>query len=77
MATHAALNDFCMIVSGASWWSRYKAHGILGAAEPSFNEVAVAGVVLPVLLFAASLGGDLVYKYGMGLSAAKSAKKEQ
>ncbi|KAK6347568.1 hypothetical protein TWF718_005406 [Orbilia javanica] len=77
MAAHAGLNDFSIIVSGASWWARYKAHGILGAAEPGVNEVAVAGVVLPVILFAASLGGDLVYKYGMGFSAAKSAKKEQ
>ncbi|KAF3081160.1 hypothetical protein TWF569_011687 [Orbilia oligospora] len=77
MAAHAALNDLCVIVSGSSWWSRYKAHGILGAAEPGVNELAVAGVVLPVLLFAASLGGDLVYKHGMGFSAAKSAKKEQ
>ncbi|KAK6334372.1 hypothetical protein TWF730_003587 [Orbilia blumenaviensis] len=77
MATHAALNDFCIIVSGISWWGRYKAHGIFGAAEPGVNEVGVAGVVLPVILFAASLGGDLVYKYGMGFSAAKSTKKDQ
>ncbi|KAK6518978.1 hypothetical protein TWF281_003669 [Arthrobotrys megalospora] len=77
MATHAALNDISIIVSGVSWWSRYKAHGILGASEPGVNEVGVAGVVLPVMLFAASLGADLVYKYGMGFSAAKSSKKDE
>ncbi|KAF3934772.1 hypothetical protein ABW20_dc0108468 [Dactylellina cionopaga] len=83
MATHAALNDLLIIASAVSWYGRYKSDGLFGELKtgrggvPSGMDYLISGVVVPVLFYTASLGGDLVYKYGMGFSVAKSGDRKR
>lgn len=69
MAKHAALNDLVIVLSAISWYRRYKVEGIVGAeGVPGGFDHLISWVIIPVLFYTASLGGDLVYNYGMGLN---------
>lgn len=71
---HAAINDIVIAASAYSWWCRRQA-GSVEMLKEGLNPVAYEpqgwmvgmSVVLGVaILFAANLGGTLVYHYGMG-----------
>ncbi|EWC45917.1 hypothetical protein DRE_04924 [Drechslerella stenobrocha 248] len=69
LAAHAGLNDLVILVSAVSWYGRYQAYGLVADAPPRGLDHLISALVVPVLFFAASLGGDLVYKHGMGFAA--------
>ncbi|KAF3928381.1 hypothetical protein ABW21_db0207576 [Orbilia brochopaga] len=78
MATHAALNDLVVVTSAFSWYGRYKASGLVAETAPRGMDVVISALIIPTLFYTASLGGDLVYKHGMGFSAGSAdAKKKQ
>ena len=69
---HAALNDVAFLASLYSWWTRRGNVGLV----PSDLNVLISGVLFPVLMYSASLGGRLTYNYGMGMNLA-GGKKEK
>ena len=71
---HAALNDVVLIASGWYWWTRRQAISLNTA--PEAWQVGLGAVLGVVLLFAANLGGTLVYNYGTGFRAARSKGKQ-
>ncbi|KAK6335358.1 hypothetical protein TWF696_002138 [Orbilia brochopaga] len=77
MATHAALNDLVIIVSAISWYGRYKENGLVAEAAPRGMDYVTSALIIPTLFYTASLGGDLVYKHGMGFSAASTDAKKR
>jgi uncharacterized membrane protein len=72
---HALINDVTVLAAVANWWSRRNRPMF----EPSSANILVSCVLaLPATLFAAHLGGKLVYNYGMGFTGAQAkAKKGQ
>jgi uncharacterized membrane protein len=90
LIAHAAINDLVIAVSGYVWWQkRATAASMVDFVKQGVNNplttvmyepqtwMVGASVVLGVLLvFAANLGGSLVYDYGLGLSLAKKAIKK-
>lgn len=72
---HAAINDITVIAAVANWWTRRNRPMF----EPSSTNLILSCVMaLPATLFAAHLGGKLVYIYGMGFSGGQAkAKKAQ
>ncbi|KAG9237764.1 hypothetical protein BJ875DRAFT_480953 [Amylocarpus encephaloides] len=71
---HAVLNDAVAIMLAYNWWTRRSAAGFV----PSFVNLILSGVLaLPIVFLAASMGGDLVYSYGMGVRRSSRAKKSQ
>ncbi|KAK6524161.1 hypothetical protein TWF694_005822 [Orbilia ellipsospora] len=80
MFTHAALMDTVVAVSGMVWWWRFKEGGVWGldnggdGGVPSGWDIGLGAVVVPVMFYGASLGADLVYKFGMGFSAGSSSQ---
>ena len=71
--THAGLNDLALIGAAYSWYTRRESVGLL----PSDANLLISVVLLPALLFSASLGGKLVYNYGVGINLAKPKGKGQ
>lgn len=69
--THAALNDVALLAAAYSWYTRRENVGLL----PSDANLLISVVVLPILFYSASLGGKLVYNYGVGINLAKSKGK--
>jgi len=65
--THAALNDVAVLAAAYSWYVRRESVGLL----PSDLNLLISVVALPAMLFSASLGGKLVYNYGVGINLAK------
>lgn len=72
---HALISDASVITAGYKWWTRRQNPGFV----PSGTNVLLSSVVaLPVTLWAAYLGGSLVFVYGMGLGSGKAkARKSQ
>jgi uncharacterized membrane protein len=60
---HAVLNDIGIFAAGFNWWTRRSTAG----NAPTDVNVVVSSVCLPLLMLAASLGGMLVYDYGVGV----------
>ena len=60
---HAVMNDVGLFAAGFNWWTRRSTAG----NAPTDVNIVVSSVCLPLLLFAASLGGMLVYDYGVGV----------
>lgn len=69
--THAALNDVAMVAAAYSWYTRRQNGGLL----PSDTNLLISALMLPVLFYSASLGGKLVYNYGVGINLAKPKSK--
>ncbi|KAK4685081.1 hypothetical protein P7C73_g5072, partial [Tremellales sp. Uapishka_1] len=73
---HASMND---MVVGLAGWNWYLGHKYPTAPLPKVN-VWLSAIALPVLLYAAMLGGKLVYEYAMGVQrqgSGKEVKKSQ
>ncbi|KAF1351970.1 hypothetical protein BDV97DRAFT_348514 [Delphinella strobiligena] len=84
LAAHAVVNDVVVAVSTYLWWQRRQANSArlllegkdpLAYELPSGGQAVVAALLGAVLLFAANLGGSLVYDYGMGLAMGKKVIK--
>lgn len=70
---HALINDITTVGALYNWWSRRSIAGFM----PSNENVLVSTVLaVPATLFAAYLGGSLVYVYGMGFGN-RGVKKTQ
>lgn len=67
---HAGLNDLMVLVSAYSWYTRRGSVGNL----PSDTNLLISALLLPVLFYAANLGGTLVYNHGMGINLASKSK---
>lgn len=80
---HAVANDVVIAASAYLWWQRRQANSasilLEGknpmAYEPSGSMVGISVVMGLLLMFAANLGGSLVYDYGMGLAMGKKVIK--
>jgi uncharacterized membrane protein len=76
-ALHAAINDVTVLGAAYNWWTRRSNPGMV----PSDTNILISSVIaLPATMFAAYLGGSLVYIYGMGFrggQAKAKAKKAQ
>ncbi|KAF2449509.1 hypothetical protein P171DRAFT_379473 [Karstenula rhodostoma CBS 690.94] len=73
---HALINDLALFGAAYNWWVRRSTTGFV----PDTTNVAIsATLALPASFFAAYLGGQLVYQYGMGVGRGSSsnAKKAQ
>lgn len=71
---HAAVNDLALFGAVYNWWTRREVPGF----TPSGMNIFVSSIMAaPGTLFAAYLGGHLVYVYGMGFSRSSNAKKAQ
>ncbi|KAF2276745.1 uncharacterized protein EI97DRAFT_320039 [Westerdykella ornata] len=69
---HALLNDVTVVGALWNWWTRRDVEGY----TPSDTNVFLSGVVaLPVTVYAAYLGGHLVYQYGMGVGRGNAPVK--
>ncbi|KAH7093318.1 hypothetical protein FB567DRAFT_172403 [Paraphoma chrysanthemicola] len=72
-ALHAVLNDITVVGALYNWWSRRSNPGLV----PSNENILISTVLaVPTVLFAAYLGGSLVYIHGMGFQN-RSVKKKQ
>ncbi|KAF2260573.1 hypothetical protein CC78DRAFT_536328 [Lojkania enalia] len=61
---HAVVNDVTIVAAVYNWFTRRSEAGF----QPSIVNVLIsAALALPATMFAAYLGGDLVYTYGMGV----------
>ena len=72
---HALINDITVFGAAYNWWVRRVNTGFV----PDTTNVAIsAALAVPATFFAAYLGGQLVYQYGMGIGRGSSkAKKSQ
>lgn len=70
---HALMSDVCILTAAYNWWTRRQTPGFV----PSGTNILLSAVVaLPVTIWAASLGGSLVFVYGMGLGSGKAKSKK-
>ncbi|KAL1799639.1 hypothetical protein ACET3X_003676 [Alternaria dauci] len=74
-ALHAVINDVTVLGAAFNWWTRRSNPGMV----PSDTNILISSVIaLPATMFAAYLGGSLVYVYGMGFRGGQAkAKKAQ
>jgi hypothetical protein len=70
---HALINDLAAVGALYNWWSRRSTPGFTPDATNIFISTLVA---LPATLWAAYMGGSLVYIHGMGFQN-RTAKKTQ
>jgi len=71
---HAAINYMTIAGAAYNWYTRRANPGFV----PSEMNVLVSSVLaMPATVFAASLGGTLVYVHGMGMGGGARAKKTQ
>lgn len=70
---HALINDITVFAAAFNWWTRRSNPGLV----PTDTNVLISSVVaLPATLFAAYLGGSLVYVYGMGFRGGQAKVKK-
>lgn len=65
---HAVLNDVGVAAAGYTWYVRREADAMV----PSNTGLLTSAVLLPTLFFSAYLGGQMVYKYGVGVNTRKA-----
>ncbi|KAK7179958.1 hypothetical protein DPSP01_009874 [Paraphaeosphaeria sporulosa] len=71
--SHALVNDIALFGAAYNWWVRRSTTGFV----PDTTNVAIsAALALPASFFAAYLGGQLVYQYGMGVGRGSSAARK-
>ncbi|GAA6064576.1 hypothetical protein JCM10212_006201 [Sporobolomyces blumeae] len=68
--THASLNTVVLGVGLWNWWIRRTDRDLV---LPQHN-AWISTLAIPLFYYSASLGGELVYKYGMGVKRQGSAK---
>lgn len=71
--THAGLNDVATLALVYNWWTR---RGLEGHAAEPINVMLSGVLAMPVMFYAASLGGHLVFVYGMGVGKSSSKQKK-
>jgi uncharacterized membrane protein len=70
---HAVINDIGVVAAAYNWWSRRSNPGMV----PDNTNILISSVVaLPATMFAAYLGGSLVYVYGMGFRGGMARGKK-
>ncbi|KAF2690336.1 hypothetical protein K458DRAFT_459498 [Lentithecium fluviatile CBS 122367] len=67
---HALVNDITVFGAAYTWWSRRNENGF----TPSTTNVALSAAVLPISMFAAYLGGSLIFKHGIGVGRGSDSK---
>ena len=72
--THAAVNDVVFVANLYSWWVRRDEKNV--GHVPSLVNMGISCVLLPCLLGAAKMGGELVYNHGVGLQLGNRKKVE-
>jgi hypothetical protein len=70
---HALINDVAAIGQLYNWWTR---RSNVNFTPDTTNILISVLLAMPATLYAASLGGALVYQYGIGFQS-KSVKKTQ
>lgn len=60
---HALLSDVGVFAAGFNWWTRRSTT----SNAPTDVNIVVSSICLPLLMLSASLGGVLVYDYGVGV----------
>ncbi|KAF2001957.1 hypothetical protein P154DRAFT_463523 [Amniculicola lignicola CBS 123094] len=66
---HALVNDITVLGAVFNWWTRRNTANFV----PDSTNVLVSSVLgVPATFFAAYLGGQLVYQYGMGVGRGRS-----
>jgi uncharacterized membrane protein len=71
--THALINDVAAFATAYNWWTRSQQVGF----TPSGTNVLLSTLLsVPTTLYAAYLGGSLVYELGMGLSSGRTKKTQ-
>ena len=81
LIAHAVVNDVIVAVSAYVWWCKRNAGAVEYlkdgrnplAYEPAGWMVGASVVLGLALMFAANLGGTLVYDYGFGLAMGKKS----
>lgn len=69
---HALINDIGVVAAAYNWWTRRHNPGF----TPTDTNILISALVaLPATMFAAYLGGSLVYIYGMGLRSGQAKAK--
>jgi uncharacterized membrane protein len=71
--THALIMDLASVATAYNWWTRRNTPGFTPDAT---NVLISAALAMPLTLYSASLGGAMVYNYGVGFKST-SAKKKQ
>ena len=72
--THALVNDVVFLVNLYSWWVRRDVKNV--GHVPSVVNMGISAVLLPVLMGAAKMGGELTYNHGVGLQLGNRRKVE-
>lgn len=70
---HALANDITVFGAAYNWWTRRSA---VGFAPSTTNVLVSATLAVPASFFAAYLGGQLVYQYGMGVGRGRGGVKK-
>jgi uncharacterized membrane protein len=70
---HALINDLAALGALYNWWTR---RGVAGFTPDATNILISTVVAMPATMWAAYMGGSLVYVHGMGLGG-RSVKKTQ
>jgi len=71
---HALVNDISVFGAAYNWWTRRNAMGLRPDAT---NVVVSSALAAPITLFAAYLGGKLVYELGTGVGKGGSGKAKK
>ncbi|KAF2676085.1 hypothetical protein K458DRAFT_425032 [Lentithecium fluviatile CBS 122367] len=72
-ALHALINDITIFGAAYNWWSRRNE----AAFTPSTTNLVLSAAIVPVSAFAAYLGGNLIYKHGMGVGKGSGSKQKK
>ncbi|KAF2092412.1 hypothetical protein NA57DRAFT_50342, partial [Rhizodiscina lignyota] len=70
---HAAVNDFCIMGSAYSLWTRRSTKGY----EPDVGLVIMSALFGFFMMGAASLGGQLVFDHGVGVVAMNRRNRDE
>jgi uncharacterized membrane protein len=70
---HALINDLAALGALYNWWTR---RNVVGFTPDATNILISTVVAMPATMWAAYMGGSLVYVHGMGLGG-RAVKKTQ
>ncbi|KAF2020937.1 hypothetical protein BU24DRAFT_416595 [Aaosphaeria arxii CBS 175.79] len=70
---HAVVNDLTVFGAAYNFWTRRQKIGFVPSETNLLISILIA---IPATLFAAYLGGQLVYQYGMGIGRGQTKSKK-
>jgi uncharacterized membrane protein len=70
---HAIVNDIAVFGAAYNWWTRRQ---VVSFQPDNINLMISSLLAVPATFFAAYLGGELVYQYGMGVGRGPSRAKK-